>query len=337
MQFHTLQDPSKTSTVKPTLGHCKHIDEFQKVRRIGEGTYGIVYKAQHKETKQIVALKRLRTDLDSEGFSLSSLREISLLKRLDHESIVKCYDIIVGDNIDDVFLLMEYCSIDLATLMDTATENHGLGFRIFEIDHVKTLLQQLLRGVRYLHEHFVIHRDLKLSNLLVSQDGYLKIADFGLARPFGDPLEQLTPRVVTVWYRSPELLLGTKSYNTSIDMWAVGCIFGELLRAKPLLPGKDEINQIERICDLLGSPTTDIWPDLISMPLYGKIKLPEYEYDNVSVVFSEFSKATRNLIKDLLIYDPDQRISARKALKHPYFLELPVPCPPSSVARLLNL
>ena len=300
-----------------------------------EGTYGIVYRAKHKSSGDIVALKRIRMELSAnEGLPISSLREISLLKTLSHENIINVLDVVVGDSIEDIFLLMEYCEQvfaslikDMANLMDTVLAKNEKT-RVFKVQHVKCLLEQLLRGVKYLHSRYIIHRDLKLSNLLLTGSGILKIADFGLARKFGDPIGPLTPKVVTLWYRSPELLLGVHVYTEAIDMWAVGCIFGELLLSRPLLPAKNEAEQMQMICHLLGSPRTAIWPELKSMPLYREFKFPDSPYDTVSDAFAQFSKTTQDLVKGFLVYRPDRRETARGALEHDFFYEPPRACLP---------
>ena len=164
-----------------------------------------------------MALKRIRMEFNNEGLPISSLREISILKRLNHENVVSVHDVVVGNGLEDIFMLMEYCEQDMATLMDRIIAEHQA--MVFTVPQVKCLLKQLLRGTRYLHDSFIIHRDLKLSNLLLSKNGILKIADFGLARQFGDPIVPLTPKVVTLWYRSPELLLGANIYTCAVDLW----------------------------------------------------------------------------------------------------------------------
>lgn len=184
-------------------------------------------------------------DQEKDGLPVSGLREITILKMCDHENIVKLNEVVVGKSLDSIFISMEYCEQDLASLLDNMPKP-------FSESQTKCLMLQLLDGLKYLHSRFIIHRDLKVSNLLLTDKGRIKIADFGLARLFSKTETTMTPCVVTLWYRAPELLLGSKTHSTAIDMWAAGCILGELLTHKPLLPGKSEIQQIELIIELLG-------------------------------------------------------------------------------------
>ena len=178
--------------------------------------------------------------------------------------------------------------------------------------------------LEYLHKNHIIHRDLKLSNILLTSKGTLKIADFGLSRKLACPM---TPRVVTIWYRAPEVLLGDTKYTQAIDLWSVGCIFGELIRSQPLLPGKNEPQQLMLICRLLGTPTPRIWPELEEMPHFKTITLPSIEFDSLKHVIKATPLA-QALIQEFLVYRPQSRISAFDALGHGYFDELPHACSP---------
>lgn len=202
-------------------------------------------RAKDTITNEIVALKKVRMDDERDGLPVSGLREIHILMGCKHENIVRIKEVVVGRSLESIFLSMEYCEQDLASLFDNMPQP-------FSESQVKCISLQILRGLKYLHSNFIIHRDIKASNLLMTDKGCVKIADFGLARYFGHPSKPMTPHVVTLWYRAPELLLETDIQTTAIDMWAVGCILGELLGHKPLLPGKTEIAQLELIIDLLG-------------------------------------------------------------------------------------
>lgn len=199
------------------------VDQYIRIARIGQGTYGIVYKARLRESDTVFALKRIRMELSNEGLSLSALREISLLKQINHPNIVRVARVVTGSSLDDVFLVLEYCqhvpalTQDLALLMDSVLSSNTSD-RVYSLRHAKCLAYQLLKGVAHLHSRWIVHRDLKLSNLLLTRSGVLKIADFGLARRMGQNL-LLTPRVVTLWYRAPELLLGQANYTNAIDLW----------------------------------------------------------------------------------------------------------------------
>ncbi|KAG0200049.1 Cyclin-dependent kinase 10 [Mortierella sp. GBA30] len=300
---------------KAFFGTSRVVDDFEKLNKVGEGTYGVVYRARDKKTGEIVALKRIRMERENDGLPISSLREIKLLKTLRHDNIVLVKEVAVGSDLDQIFLVMEYCEQDMAALMDNIKTPYTPA-------EVKCLMYQLLKGIEYCHDHYVIHRDLKLSNLLLNAQGILKIADFGLARSFGLPSRPMTPKVVTLWYRAPELLFGDSNYTTAVDMWSAGCIFGELLRHGPLLPGKVEKQQVEMIIDLLGTPHEKIWHGFSKLPMAG-VKLPEQRVNNLKNKFPKITDAARSLLSGLLTYDPKKRLSVKQALAHPYFIESP--------------
>lgn len=193
---------------------------------------------------------------------------------------------------------------------------------------MKCIILQLLRGLEYLHHNFIIHRDLKVSNLLMTDKGCVKIADFGLARMYGIPQQPMTPRVVTLWYRAPELLLGSKTQTTALDMWAVGCILAELLAHKPLLPGTSEIQQVDLIVQLLGTPNENIWPGFSRLPLIGQYSLRKQPYNNLKNKFTWLSDAGHRLLNLLFMYNPQRRATAKDSLESSYFKEKPLPCEP---------
>ncbi|XP_062032410.1 cyclin-dependent kinase 10 isoform X2 [Lepus europaeus] len=296
------------------LGRCRSVKEFEKLNRIGEGTYGIVYRARDTQTDEIVALKKVRMDKEKDGIPISSLREITLLLRARHPNIVELKEVVVGNHLESIFLVMGYCEQDLASLL----ENMPTPFSE----------AQVLRGLQYLHRNFIIHRDLKVSNLLMTDKGCVKTADFGLARAYGVPVKPMTPKVVTLWYRAPELLLGTTTQTTSIDMWAVGCVLAELLAHKPLLPGTSEIHQIDLIVQLLGTPNENIWPGFSKLPLVGQYSLRKQPYNNLKHKFPWLSEAGLRLLNFLFMYDPRKRATAGDCLESSYFKEKPLPCEP---------
>ncbi|MBN3282742.1 CD11B kinase, partial [Polyodon spathula] len=307
----------------PALQGCRSVEEFQCLNRIEEGTYGVVYRAKDKKTDEIVALKRLKMEKEKEGFPITSLREINTILKAQHPNIVTVREIVVGSNMDKIYIVMNYVEHDLKSLMETMKQPFLPG-------EVKTLMIQLLRGTRHLHDNWILHRDLKTSNLLLSHKGILKIGDFGLAREYGSPLKPYTPVVVTLWYRAPELLLGAKEYSTAIDLWSVGCIFGELLTQKPLFPGKSEIDQINKIFKDLGSPSEKIWPGYNEMPAVKKMTFTEYPYNNLRKRFGALlSDQGFDLMNKFLTYCPSKRITAEEALKHEYFRESPLPIEPA--------
>lgn len=223
------------------------MDRYQKIEKLGEGTYGIVYKAQNKVTGEIVALKRIRLDNEEDGIPCTAVREISLLRELHHPNVVRLLDILHTEK--KLTLVFEYLDSDLKKYLGTTNPPPPDGEVVVELsaeyrELVTDFLYQLLQGIAYCHESLVLHRDLKPQNLLVSRRGELKIADFGLARTFGAPVRSYSSEVVTLWYRSPDVLLGNKYYSTSIDVWSVGCIFAEMVNGRPLLPGTNLNDQL---------------------------------------------------------------------------------------------
>jgi cell division cycle 2-like protein len=225
---------------------------------------GIVYRGQDKETKEIVALKKIKLDVEKNGFPITCLREIHTLMISDHPNIVNLKEIVVTFN--SVFMVMEYVEHDLKTLLDNMTS-------AFQIGEIKTIMLQLLSAIDFLHSNWIVHRDLKTSNLLMNNRGQVKVADFGLARSFGSPLGRMTQLVVTLWYRAPELLMGETKYNSAIDIWSIGCIFAELLNKDPLFKGRGEMDQMAKIMGLLGTPDESRWPGFSSLPFTKTIKL----------------------------------------------------------------
>ncbi|KAI8092340.1 kinase-like domain-containing protein [Gilbertella persicaria] len=253
----------------PYLRQCRHVDSYERLNHIEEGSYGIVFRARDKETDEVVALKKLKLIPEKGGFPVTSLREIHALMTIKHPHIVNVREIVMGNHMDQVFIVMDFIEHDLKGLMQDMRQP-------FLLSETKTLMLQLLSAVALMHDNWYIHRDLKTSNLLLNNRGEIKVADFGLARKYGSPMGNMTQMVVTLWYRAPELLLGSKEYTTAIDMWSVGCIFAELLLNEALLPGRSEIDQLDKIFKLLGSPTEDIWPGFSQLP-HAKNISPSYQ------------------------------------------------------------
>jgi len=306
---------------KDNAGKCRPVSEFEKLNRIGEGTYGIVYRARDSRNAEVVALKKMRMEREKDGLPLSAIREITLLLNCQHENVVAIKEVVVGRSLESVFLVMEYCEQDLASILDNMPNP-------FTEAQVKCIALQVFQGLAYLHKHYYIHRDLKVSNLLMTDRGCVKIADFGLARRFGEPTRAMTPRVVTLWYRAPELLLQSTTHTTAIDIWAAGCILGELLLHKPLLPGRTEVQQIDMTIELLGTPHAAIWPQLDKLPALQNFTLKSQPYNNLKHKFPYLSPAGLRLLNFLFMYDPAKRATAEECLQSSYFREQPLPCDP---------
>jgi cell division cycle 2-like protein len=308
----------------------RSVEYYDKLNDIEEGAYGWVARAKEIKTGKVVALKRLKIDnveVRQTGLPETGLREIQILRDCSHRNIVELQEVVVGEDtsrIENIFLVLEFLEHDLKSILEDMPEP-------FLASEVKTLLLQLASGVAYLHDHWILHRDLKTSNLLLNNRGRLKIADFGMARYVGDPPPKLTQLVVTLWYRAPELLLGAKTYGAAIDMWSVGCIFGEILTRDPLLPGKNEVDALTKIFELCGIPTDESWPSFRRLPNARSLRLPSSK--NVpaavgSVIRAKFpllTAAGSDLLSGLLSLNPDARLTAKEMLQHEYFRRDPKP------------
>lgn len=288
------------------------MEKYQKIEKLGEGTYGIVYKAKNKENNEIVALKRIRLDSVDEGVPCTAIREISLLKELKHPSIVRLHDVIYTEK--KLTLVFEYLDQDLKKHMD---ENGGA----LPPMKIKAFMYQLLKGVAVCHERRVLHRDLKPQNLLLNKKGELKLADFGLARAFGIPVRSYSHEVVTLWYRAPDILMGSNKYSTPIDLWSAGCIFAEMASGRPLFPGSGTQDQLIKIFKIMGTPNEIIWPSVVELPDY-KRDFPIFPPRLLLDVVPNLDPKGYHLLSELLQYDPSKRISAPSALNHPYFDDL---------------
>jgi len=291
------------------------LEHFILESKLGEGTYGIVYKAKDTRTKETVALKKIRMDNEEQGVPATTLREVATLLELKHPNIVQLLDVV---NVDpDLYLVFEYMVRDLRKYMDDAGGMGSDGLML-----IKSYMYQLLNGIAFCHSHRILHRDLKPQNLLIDAKGYLKIADFGLARVFSIPLRPYSHEVVTLWYRAPEVLLGDPRYSTPIDIWSAGTIFAEMLSNKPLFPGDSEIDELYRIFQVMGTPNSKVWPNVTSLP-YWKDNFPHWHKQDWKTTFPLVTDPLAlDLLDKILVYDPAQRISAKAALEHPYFADL---------------
>ncbi|GLJ54572.1 hypothetical protein SUGI_1172150 [Cryptomeria japonica] len=320
------------------------LQQYDLMGKIGEGTYGLVFLARSKlqSNKGIcIAIKKFKQSKDGDGVSPTAIREIMLLRELSHENVVKLVNVHINHMDMSLYLAFDYAEHDLYEIIRHHREKLNRGIYQYT---VKSLLWQLLNGLNYLHSNWIVHRDLKPSNILVMGDGdehgVVKIADFGLARIYQAPLKPLSDNgvVVTIWYRAPELLLGARHYTSAVDMWAVGCIFAELLTLKPLFQGVEvkvapnpfQLDQLDKIFKVLGHPTPEKWPTLVNLPHWSSDKqhIQQHKYDNTglhNVVHLPLKSPAYDLLSKMLEYDPRRRISAAQALEHEYFRMDPLP------------
>ncbi|KAG4306014.1 hypothetical protein PORY_000002 [Pneumocystis oryctolagi] len=295
-------------------------------------------ESRKKSTHDLVAMKRILMHNEKEGFPITALREIRILKMLSHINIIPLMDIIVdrGDCKErkhgSIYMVTPYMDHDLSGLLENPKVN-------FSEAQIKCYMKQLLEGISYLHQNNIMHRDMKAANLLINNKGILKIADFGLARTFEEPFpnkdnsitnrREYTNCVVTRWYRPPELLLGEKKYTAAIDMWGVGCVFGEMYKQKPILQGKSDIDQLAIIFQICGSPTDFTMPGWQNLPGSENIKTFRTYFRTLEEKFSKYGPYMVSLLGHLLTLDPHKRFSALDALKHSYFHTSPLPADPS--------
>ncbi|CAH2079870.1 unnamed protein product [Thlaspi arvense] len=301
-------------------------EAFQKLEKIGQGTYSSVFRAREVATGKMVALKKVKFDnLQPESIRFMA-REILILRKLNHPNIMKLEGIVTSRTSSSIYLVFEYMEHDLAGL----SSNPDIRFTESQI---KCYMKQLLWGLEHCHMRGVIHRDIKASNILVNNKGVLKLGDFGLANVVTHKnRHNLTSRVVTLWYRAPELLMGSTSYGVSIDLWSVGCVFAEVLMGKPILKGRTEIEQLHKIYKLCGSPQDSFWKRT-KLPHATSFR-PQHTYEaTLRERCQELSTTGVFLLETLLSMEPDKRGTASSALNSEYFLTRPYACDPSTLPK----
>ncbi|KAJ3850413.1 kinase-like protein [Lentinula lateritia] len=340
MHVDTSPDPMRIYRAKRDASHVYVKSKYNILGFISSGTYGRVYKAEDA-SGNLHAIKKFKPDKEGDvvtytGISQSAIREIALNREISHENIVSLKEVILEDK--SIYMVFDYAEHDFLQLI----HHHSQTLRCpISTAVLKSLTYQLLNGLVYLHSAHILHRDLKPANILITSNGQVKIGDLGLARLSSQPLQPLFAGdkvVVTIWYRAPELLLGAKHYNNSIDCWAVACVLAELASLRPIFKGEEakldskknvpfQRDQLLKIFEVLGSPTEKDWPSVTHLPEYPSLKrldpYPNRLYDWCQSRLR--SQAGYDLLRMLFIYDPDRRLSAREALVHPWFLEDPLP------------
>lgn len=339
-EFPSKDDPSKRT--KMADWKCRSAELYTKISKVGQGTFGAVYKAEYKQKDfyRLVALKKVLIDSERDGFPITAIREIMIMKRLNHPNILKLIEVVTSPpneknkNRGNVYLVFEYMEHDLSGLLRTSIK--------FEVNQIKCILHQILCGIGYLHKCNIIHRDIKSANILLNSKGEIKIGDFGLGRiidPASD--KRKTDLVVTLWYRAPELLFGEANYGFAVDVWSIGCVFSELLTGMPLFNGKEEVIQVNKIFEKCGTPTEETWPGVTSLPLF-KARSPKTIYrGNLRMVYKDNEKVDDvcfDLLNKMLSLDPRKRITVEEALKHPFFSDshLPKMCKPEELPKFEN-
>ena len=316
---------------------CPDVSKYERVAKVGQGTFGEVFKARdRRDRSRVVALKKVLMDNEKEGFPITALREIKILQLLRHDNIVNLIEICCGRNAAQnkstlFYLVFEFCEHDLAGLLSNCNVKFSLG-------EIKKVVQQLLNGLYFIHSNKIIHRDMKAANVLITKQGVLKLADFGLSRAIsisksGQP-NRYTNRVVTLWYRPPELLLGERNYGPAVDIWGAGCIMAEMWTRSPIMQGSAEQHQLMLIAQLCGGMTPDVWPGVERLDLYHKIKLPKLPR-RVKERLRPYLKDqwAVDLLDKMLCLDPSKRIDANDALDHDFFWTDPMPSESDSVSH----
>lgn len=321
--------------------YCDDVGKYERLTKIGQGTFGEVFKAREKgPSKRLVALKKILMENEKEGFPITALREIKILQLLKHDNVVRLLEICrtkatpYNRNKSTFYLVFEFCEHDLAGLLS----NYNVKFNLGEI---KKVMQQLLNGLYFIHSNKILHRDMKAANILITKNGILKLADFGLARAFSLPKPnqanlRYTNRVVTLWYRPPELLLGERNYGPAIDMWGAGCIMAEMWTRSPIMQGAAEQHQLTLISQLCGSITPEVWPNVTRLELYNTLELPKGQKRKVKERLKLYVKDpyALDLLDKLLTLDPSKRMDSDNALNHDFFWNDPMPC---DLSRMLSV
>ena len=303
---------------------------FTNIEVLGEGAYGKVYKVESANNPgEYFALKKFKESKNHEGFNISAIREIAILKELNHENIEKVIDTFYGINC--LYVQYEYIECVLTKLIKMNLERNK---QFLNQADIKGIMFQILTGLAEIHNNGILHRDLAPSNILINKNGIIKIADFGLSRFIASPDRPMTRGVITKYYRAPEICFGAQYYSFSIDIWSAGCILAEMLLCDVLFRGDDDIQILSKIFTLLGTPNENNWPDVKQLKDYAVFKGgPPY---TIQKKFANFSEESRDLLEKMLVLDPNKRITANEALKHPYFSCQPLPSGKERIAEIVK-
>lgn len=328
----------------------KSLNDYKVVQKLGQGTFGVVQKAKDIQNGNIVALKQLLNHSSKEGFPITAMREITIVKKLKHSNILRIIDMIyeepkVSNPLEMItqrgcfYTVSPYMQSDLVGLL----ENPNIELTMSEI---KCLMMQLLSGIEFIHNQKYLHRDIKAANLLIDTEGVLKIADFGLARIYhgsppvigegpGGGQRLYTGLVVTRWYRPPEILLGERKYTTAVDMWGVGCVFGELFNKKPILTGKTDSHQCQLVFQMVGPPNTLNWPEAINLPNKTELNVGMTCKRSLEARMGPLMNDAKglDLLSGLLTLDPYKRLNATDGLNHEFFKTEPFPLEPNELPK----
>ena len=320
-----MENKEKPKEKKPKLFNRK----IRTSELLGQGSYGNVYKVDFEDKPgEYYALKKYKLQNKKDGFDVSALREITILKELNHENIEKIIDMFYS--INSLYVLKEYADTVLTRLIHNSVAKY---LDIKEADK-KGIMQQILSGLVEIHRNGILHRDLATSNILITKQGIVKISDFGLSRFIASPDRPMSQGVITINYRSPEILFLAKYYSFSIDIWSAGCIFAEILLEQIFFVGKTDIDILISIFNVLGLPNDNSWPDTIQLPKFRIFKgTPD---SSIKKKFANFSEECQDLISKMLVLNPNNRITAEEALNHPYFKTEPLPSKKERIAEIIR-
>ncbi|VDI29427.1 cyclin-dependent kinase-like 1 isoform X16 [Mytilus galloprovincialis] len=287
------------------------MEKYENLGLVGEGSYGMVLKCRHKETGQLVAIKKFLESEDDKMVKKIALREVRMLKQLRHDHLVNLIEVFRRKK--RLYLVFEF--VDHTVLDELEKCPNGL-----DENTVRRILWQVLKGVEFCHVHNIIHRDVKPENILVSKSGVVKLCDFGFARTLAQPGESYTDYVATRWYRAPELLVGDTKYGKAVDIWAIGCLLSEMLTGEPLFPGDSDIDQLYHIVKCFGNLTARHKEVFLRNPLFVGMRIPEVkETVPLEKKFNRISSNALDLMKQSLRLDPDDRPTCTQLLKHEFF------------------